>query len=343
MLLQIREILTKGFWEETDKLRSDFLINLMEEAKSLALKSKSNNTVKKYASYFSRWKAWASQHLEGNFLPGSGIGVGLYLTYVGKVSKSHSALNAHLYSIKWAHDLCGLPDPTSHPFPKIVMEAVKRQIGKKVTQKTPIDAEILKKLCARYGGGAASLKDLRFLSMALLAYAGFLRFSELRSIRLKDVKFEKDFFYLKIDSSKTDVYKKGAELVIASVDTNACPMYLLIRYLKMTKLLNSGSNCFIFRTLINTKEGFILNPKDIPISYSKAREDLRFYMKEFIEDHGNYGWHSFRHGGATAAANAGVPDRLFKIHGRWASEVAKDNYVHEDLSARLSVSKALNL
>ena len=30
--------------------------------------------------------------------------------------------------------------------------------------------------------------------------------------------------------------------------------------------------------------------------------------------------HSLRAGGATSAANAGIADRLFKRHGRWASE-----------------------
>lgn len=343
MALQIEDILTRGFWKEKETLQSEFLITLMEKAKSLATSSKSYNTVKKYASYFSKWKAWASEHLEGNFLPGSGIGVGLFLTHIGEVSKSHSDLNSHLYSIKWAHNLCGLSDPTNHPFPKLVLEALKRKIGNKVNQKTPVDTEILKKLCTKYGGEGASVKDLRFLSMALLSYTGFLRFNELRNIKLKDIKLEKGFFYLKINSSKTDVYKKGTEIVIASGKTNACPMSCLKRYLKITKLYTSNLNCFIFRSLISTKRGFILNPKDIPITYTKAREDLIYYMKEFVESNRNCGWHSFRHGGATAAANAGVPDRLFKSHGRWASEGAKDSYVHENLVSRLSVSKALEM
>ena len=53
--------------------------------------------------------------------------------------------------------------------------------------------------------------------------------------------------------------------------------------------------------------------------------------------------HSFKAGGATAAANAGVPDRLFKRHGRWRSEVAKDGYVKDSVEARLSVSQSLQL
>ena len=53
--------------------------------------------------------------------------------------------------------------------------------------------------------------------------------------------------------------------------------------------------------------------------------------------------HSLRAEGATAAANAGVPDRLFKRHGRWRSENAKDGYVKDNLEARLKVSKMLGL
>jgi len=40
-----------------------------------------------------------------------------------------------------------------------------------------------------------------------------------------------------------------------------------------------------------------------------------------------FGLHSLRAGGATLAANSGVRDRLFKRHGRWKSENAKDGYV----------------
>ena len=45
-------------------------------------------------------------------------------------------------------------------------------------------------------------------------------------------------------------------------------------------------------------------------------------------------------GVATAAANAGVPDRLILRHGRWSSVSAKDGYVKDSVASRLSVSKA---
>ena len=70
--------------------------------------------------------------------------------------------------------------------------------------------------------------------------------------------------------------------------------------------------------------------------FRKKLADLGFPPNEF-------GLHSLRAGGATAAANAKVPDRMFKRHGRWKSENAKDGYVKDDVEGRLEVSKSLGL
>ena len=56
-----------------------------------------------------------------------------------------------------------------------------------------------------------------------------------------------------------------------------------------------------------------------------------------------FGLHGLRSEGATAAANADVHDRLFKRHGRWRSDKAKDGYVKDNLDALRSVSKSLEL
>ena len=56
-----------------------------------------------------------------------------------------------------------------------------------------------------------------------------------------------------------------------------------------------------------------------------------------------FGLHSLRSGGASAAVNAGVPDRMFKRHGRWRSKSAKDGYVKDSLEEHLMVSQKLGL
>jgi len=50
-----------------------------------------------------------------------------------------------------------------------------------------------------------------------------------------------------------------------------------------------------------------------------------------------FGLHSLRSGVATQAANNNVSDRLYKAHGRWRSENAKDGYVQDSLTVKLSV------
>ena len=60
-------------------------------------------------------------------------------------------------------------------------------------------------------------------------------------------------------------------------------------------------------------------------------------------DASKFGMHSLRSGGASAAANAGVPDHLFKRHGRWRSETAKDGYIKDSTDALMSVSRSLEL
>ena len=56
-----------------------------------------------------------------------------------------------------------------------------------------------------------------------------------------------------------------------------------------------------------------------------------------------FGMHKIRAGGAMAVAYAGVPDRLFKRHGRWRSESAKDSYVNNSVEKWLSVSRNLGI
>ena len=57
----------------------------------------------------------------------------------------------------------------------------------------------------------------------------------------------------------------------------------------------------------------------------------------------DYGLHSLRAGGASAAANAQISDRLFKRHGRWKSDKAKDGYIKDNILALLSVSLSLGI
>ena len=55
----------------------------------------------------------------------------------------------------------------------------------------------------------------------------------------------------------------------------------------------------------------------------------------------DYGLHSLRAGGASAAASAGVADRLIMRHGGRKSTSSKDRYIQESLPQLLHLSKSL--
>ena len=133
-------------------------------------------------------------------------------------------------------------------------------------------------------------------------------------------------------------------MVIARTGSQLCPVAMLKRYMEMADLTLDGSENFLFRGISHTKNGSKLRDKSMRgISYTTIRESVLQRLEEIGLDKRQYGLHSLRAGGASAAANAGVPDRMFKRHGRWRSENAKDGYVKDSLSSRLQVSQKLGL
>lgn len=105
------------------------------------------------------------------------------------------------------------------------------------------------------------------------------------------------------------------------------------------------SDEFLFRALSYLKKSntFVLRKKNDKLSYTRVREIVRFALVSIGLDVKNFGLHSLRSGGATAACNFGVSDRLFKMHGRWKSENAKDGYIAESLQSKLSVTQNIGL
>ena len=80
-----------------------------------------------------------------------------------------------------------------------------------------------------------------------------------------------------------------------------------------------------------------------PCGYTTARSNmLSLYFRlsllsNIVIDEKLFCMHSLR-SGANVAANNGKKYRLFKRHGRWKSEKAKDGYVKDDLEELLTVS-----
>lgn len=97
----------------------------------------------------------------------------------------------------------------------------------------------------------------------------------------------------------------------------------------MGTLVPTSSN-YVFQGILSTKSGESLR-KVGNLSYTRVRELMLRKIASLGYNVSQFGMHSFHAGGATAAANAGMQDRLFKRHGRWRSEIAKDGYVKDSV------------
>ena len=301
--------------------------------------SKAQGTIRTYMGGYKRWKRWCSvNHI--NPLPADPFMVAVYLQCVIQTASSPSPVLNAVYSLDWAHQLAGHSKISSHPLITSMSNAAQRILGRPKVRKEPITPEMLMALVdTSVKDKCPSLLTLRSVSMCLLAYAGFLRFNELANVRACDVTISSSFCRLFLEQSKTDQLREGAWVTIARSDLKTCPVKALEAYIAAAEI-NLAENLPLFRALSPPKSSSKVRIQGI--SYTRVRELVRDAFRD-VTDISTIGVHSLRSGGATAAANAGIPDRLFKRHGRWASENAKDCYVKDNMNSLLSVSRALGI
>ena len=99
---------------------------------------------------------------------------------------------------------------------------MKRILARPVVRKEPVTPDILCRMVTSLN--TDNMKDLRACSMFLVAYAGFLRFDEMIIIRLMDLQICSSHMKIFLERSKTDQFREGAWVVIASTGKITCPV-----------------------------------------------------------------------------------------------------------------------
>ena len=124
----------------------------------------------------------------------------------------------------------------------------------------------------------ASLYNIRSVVICLLAFAAFLRFDELAKLVRSNVKIEAGMLKLFIQSSKTDQYRDGTWIVVASSRKATCPVAMKNRYLD-----RAGFSCDspLFCQLSKTKCGY--KPRSDGLSYPRLRELVLEAFKDISE------------------------------------------------------------
>ena len=244
-------------------------------------------------------------------IPAKDYHVALYLQHIGDTVGSKAAAEEACNALAWVHSAAGLASPVGSSVVRATLEGLQRILAKPVVKKVPITVEMLQQI-VEDSKRSGTLSDLRLSTACLLSFAGFLRFSELIQIRPCDISIREDAMVLRLPCSKTDQLRKGDEVIIARSNKATCPVNKLEEYMKRTGTPRQDQR-YLFRPVCKSKTGERLHESG-KISYSCLREQFKKKLESLGYRHVDFGFHSLRAGGATLAANLGVPDRLFKRH-----------------------------
>ena len=328
---------------ESISVKHPDLNSLVDTLPEVLTKSRASNTKKKYYYGYKKWKIWSDQYDEVSCLPASDQHISLYFLSLIQTSSTMPVIDSIRYGVSWIHKLMGYTDPCDSPLVHTIYEAAKRILSKPIQKKDIITPNILTKMIETFDSSEENLKNLRLLTITLISYAGFLRYDELSYLRVSDFEFHNLYMRIFIEKSKTDIYRDGRWVIIAVTNNITCPVAMTKRYFTACEFDNDSDE-FIFRGLIfyKSSNSYKLR-KSGALSYTRTREIFLEAINQIGLEKSKFGLHSLRSGGASAAANAGVNDRLFKRHGRWKTDKAKDGYIKDSLVSLCSVSLSLGL
>ncbi len=305
--------------------------------------SRAESTVKKYNDAFGAWKVWGRLRHVATERP-THEEIARYMIDMYNEQAPYSKIETTFYAIKWKLSTL-MESCTDNPFESkflyLLLDGLKRLLSKPVCRKEPITAEMLINIVETYGD--SDLKNCRLCAMLLIGYAAFLRFDELANLRICDVEFSQSHVKLFLEKSKTDQFREGAWVIVGATGAVTCPVNMLRNYCKLADIEDFESSNYLFRPICFHKSIGRYKLRSGKMSYTRTREILKEALDTIGLDSSKFGIHSLRSGGASAAAAIGVPDRLFKRHGRWKSEGAKDRYVKETLENKMLVSLNLGI
>ena len=131
------------------------------------------------------------------------------------------------------------------------------------------------------------------------------RFDKLCNLQVCHISFGSKFECVKIylPQSKTDPFRSGQRVTIWSTDCDLCPVKATLDFIRRHP---TGSG-----PLFTFSNGTFL-----------TRQRWSEIIQSVIPDV-NINTHSFRIGGASAAAAAGLPDSTIQVLGRWSSDAYK--------------------
>ena len=291
------------------------------------------NTSKAYTTYANQYLLYAAANNQ-QAVPGTPLLVANFLLHLHVDQKLtiSTITKSALYAIADLHRFT-TETPTKHPLAKAMCKVLKRVAKRNKKGKTPITSDILLALLQTLD--ITNFEHLQSATILILSYKGFLRCSEAMNLRPQDITLKTvtvnnqptEVLTIFIEKSKVDQERVGHSLIVGPDPILwKCPVAYAKAFISAR---NPAATHFFHRKGKTTKPPNSFVNKIVKRTCSSAGLNPKIYSS-----------HGLRAGGATDAISAGIPIHLIKRHGNWASD-AVFIYVHDSITARLSVSQAI--
>ena len=261
---------------------------------------------------------------------------------------SYSSIRHYLHGIATTQQELGYPNPLSQsPLLWRMFKAIKRIQGQQVVrQRLPITVKILAQIDFLFD--TTRQLDLCMRAAMWLGTCGLLRSGEFTrksttqsTLKLHHLTFhgkdnmtldplnprgeQPQYMTLRLEQSKTDPFRRGTNVVIS----NSQAVQHMLAYLR-------HRNCTLARQpLLVGDDGQALSTSAL-VTFTQS-----IIKRANIPNADRFLGHSFRKGGATSLHEAGHPDSLIKLMGRWAS-FAFATYIDTPLSMLIAAGRSMS-
>jgi site-specific recombinase XerD len=257
------------------------------------------NTRRAYQSDWRQFAAWCNTHGRAS-LPALPSTIVLYITDLATVQQRKvTTIERRLAAIRKAHRTARLTSPTEDIAVEQTMRGIRRSYGTPPIGKAAAVTDIMRVMVEAL---PATSKGTRDRALLLVGFAGAFRRSELVSLDVSDVQFVVEGMVLTLRRSKTDQAGEGMVKGVAfGASPATCPVQALRAWLDISKIAEGP----LFRSL--TPQGRV---KPQRLSDYEVAKIIKASARRAGLEPQDFSGHSLRVGLATAAARAGVPERI---------------------------------
>jgi len=304
--------------------------DLLARARAYVTHSHAKNALDAYAADWKHFSAWCDAH-KRRALPASPETI---LCYVVDLVDHYTVatIDRRLSSIGYYHKQARHTLPTKDPEVERTMRGIRRAKGIAPNGKAPILTPLLRQMVAALPDDVPGLRDKAIL---LIGFAGAFRRSEIVDLQVHDVQISDAGLIITLRRSKTD--QEGASftkgLPVGTTDAT-CPKYALEAWLQVAGITTGP----IFRAV--DRWGHVGNHALSSLGVARA---VKRALTAIEVDTANYSGHSLRAGLVTAAAMAGVSERVIMQQTGHKNTAMLRRYIREGSLVRENAASAVGL